>query len=140
MQVEDTAAQVASEITPIRGMDQVLKDFTREDIPLILAIGVRKVQEYQFVKGLREEKEISSYKTLQEYFGTNTRLISECTQGEKYRYLQEGKKQTASQKSVVKYHQTPEGKATRISVSATATTSTVAPESTESQEKEAQDM
>ena len=79
MQVEDTVAQVASEITPIRGMDQVLKDFTREDIALILAIGVRKVQEYQFVKGLQEEKEISSYKTLQEYFSANTRLISECT-------------------------------------------------------------
>ena len=78
MQVEDTAAQVASEITPIRGMDQVIKDFTREDIALILAIGVRKVQEYQFVKGIREEADISSYKTLQEYFGANTRLISEC--------------------------------------------------------------
>ena len=92
IQVEDTAAQVASEITPIRGMDQVMKDFTREDIALILAVGVRKVQEYQFVKGTHEEKDISSYKTLQEYFGANTRLISECTRGEKYRYLREGKK------------------------------------------------
>ena len=139
MQVEDTAAQVASEITPIRGMDQVLKDFTREDIGLILAIGVRKVQEYQFVKGVRDEKEISSYKTLQEYFGANTHLISECTRGEKYRYLQEGKKRQASQKSVVKYLQTAEGKSKRISVSATATTSAATPESTEPTEEEAQD-
>ena len=87
VQVEDTAAQVASEVTPVRGMDQVLKDFSREDIGLILAIGVHKVQEYQFVKGVREENDISSYKTLQEYFGANTRLISECVRGEKYRYL-----------------------------------------------------
>ena len=120
-------------------MDQVIKDFSREDIGLILAIGVRKVQEYQFIKGVREESHISSYKTLQEYFGANTRLISECVRGEKYRYLREGKKRTASQKSVVKYHQTAEGKATRISVSATATTSTATPKSTESPEKEAQD-
>ena len=139
VQVEDTAAQVASEITPVQGMDQVLKDFTREDIGLILAIGVRKVQEYQFVKGVREEDDISSYKTLQEYFGANTHLISECVRGEKYRYLREGKKRQASQKSVVKYLQTADGKSKRVSVSATATTSTATPKSTESTGEEAQD-
>ena len=124
MQVEDTAAQISSELSPVRGMDQILQDFLRDDIGLILAVGVRKVQEYQFVKGVGKEEDISSMKTLQGYFGPNVRSISECTRGEKYRYYKETKKRPTSKKIVLKYKMTAEGRPTTVSISKMATTPT----------------
>ena len=126
MQVEDTAAQLSSEQRPVRGMHQVLQNFTRENISHILAVGVWKVQEYQFVKGVRSEEDISSMKTLQGYFGPNVRLISECIRGKKYRYYCETKKRPPSKKTVLKFKPTAEGKTSTVAISATATTSAAA--------------
>ena len=53
---------------------------------LILAMGVRKLHEYQCLKGKREEADIILYSQLQKKFGANRRTIIECAQGYKYRY------------------------------------------------------
>ena len=53
---------------------------------LILATGVRKLHEYQCLKGKREEANIIPYSQLQKKFGANRRTIIECAQVYKYRY------------------------------------------------------
>ena len=53
---------------------------------LILACGVCKFQEYQALKGKREDKDIISYRQLQKKFGTNKRMLMEVIQGYKYQY------------------------------------------------------
>ena len=120
IQVDDTAAEVLSELAPVHGMDQIMQDFSQEDIGLILPVGICKVQEYQFIKGIHPEDRISSLKTLQEYFGPNTRLISKCTHGKKYCYYKETKKRPESQKTVLKYKPAAEGRPSTMSLSATA--------------------
>ena len=53
---------------------------------LILATGVRKLNEYQCLKGTQEEVDIIPYSQLQKKFGANRQTIIECAQGYKYRY------------------------------------------------------
>ena len=53
---------------------------------LILATGVRKLHEYQCLKGKREEVDIMPYSQLQKKFGAHRRNIIESAQGYKYRY------------------------------------------------------
>ena len=60
--------------------------FDKVEVGLILATGVRKLHEYQCLKGTREEADIIPYSQLQKKFGANRRTIIECAQGYKYRY------------------------------------------------------
>ena len=85
-QVEEAAVRVASETGHVRGLEEITGVFDKGEVALILACGVRKYQEYQALKGKREEKDIISYRQLQKKFGTNKRMLMEVIQGYKYRY------------------------------------------------------
>ena len=85
-QVEEAAVRVASETGHVRGMEEITRAFDKGEVALILACGVCKYQEYQALKGKREDKDIISYRQLQKKFGTNKRTLMEVIQGYKYRY------------------------------------------------------
>ena len=85
-QVEEAAVRVVSESGHVRGLEEITGVFDKGEVALILACGVRKYQEYQVLKGKREDKDIISYRQLQKKFGTNKRKLMEVIQGYKYRY------------------------------------------------------
>ena len=85
-QVGDAAAAVVTEIGHIKGLHEITKAFDKSEVGLILAVGVRKLHEYQCLKGKREEVDIMPYSQLEKCFGANRRTIIECPQGYKYRY------------------------------------------------------
>ena len=85
-QVEEVAVRVVSESGHVRGLEEITGVFDKGEVALILACGVRKYQEYQVLKGKRQDKDIISYRQLQKKFGTNKRTLMEVIQGYKYRY------------------------------------------------------
>ena len=85
-QVEEAAVRVVSETGHVRGMEEITGVFDKGEVALILACGVCKYQEYQALKGKREDKDIISYRQLQKKFGTNKRMLMEVVQGYKYQY------------------------------------------------------
>ena len=85
-QVEEAAVRVVSESGHVRGFEEITGVFDKSEVALILACGVRRYQEYQALKGKREDKDIISYRQLQKKFGTNKRTLMEVIQGFKYRY------------------------------------------------------
>ena len=85
-QVEEAAVRVVSESGHVRGLEEITGVFDKGEVALILACGVHKYQEYQVLKGKREDKDIISYRQLQKKFGTNKRMLMEVIQGYKYRY------------------------------------------------------
>ena len=85
-QVEEAAVRVVSESGHVRGLEEITGVFDKGEVALILACGVRKYQEYQVLKGKREDKDIISYRQLQKKFGMNKRMLMEVIQGYKYRY------------------------------------------------------
>ena len=85
-QVEEAAVRVVSESGHVRGLTEITNIFDKSEVALILACGVRRYQEYQALKGKREDKDIISYRQLQKKFGTNKRTLMEVVQGYKYRY------------------------------------------------------
>ena len=70
-QVEEAAVRVASETGHVRGLEEITRVFDKGEVALILACGVHRYQEYQALKGKREDKDIISYRQLQKKFGTN---------------------------------------------------------------------
>ena len=50
-QVGDAAAMVVTEIGHIKGLHEITKAFDKSEVGLILAVGVRKLHEYQCLKG-----------------------------------------------------------------------------------------
>ena len=78
--------RVVSESGHVRGLEEITGVFDKGEVALILACGVCKYQEYQVLKGKREDKDIISYRQLQKKFGTNKRTLMEVIQGYKYRY------------------------------------------------------
>ena len=85
-QVEEAAVRVASETGHVRGLEEITRVFDKGEVALILVCWVCKYQEYQALKGKREEEDIISYRQLQKKFGTNKRMLMEVIQGYKYRY------------------------------------------------------
>ena len=85
-QVEEAAVRVVSETGHVRGLEEITGVFDKGEVALILACGVRRYQEYQALKGKREDKDIISYRQLQKKFGTNKRTLMEVVQGYKYQY------------------------------------------------------
>ena len=85
-QVEEAAVRVVSESGHVRGLAEITCVFDKSEVVLILVCGVRRYQEYQALKGKREDKDIISYHQLQKKFGTNKRTLMEVVQGYKYRY------------------------------------------------------
>ena len=80
-QVEEAAVRVVSETGHVRGLEEITGVFDKGEVALILACGVRRYQEYQALKGKREDKDIISYRQLQKKFGTNKRTLMEVVQG-----------------------------------------------------------
>ena len=70
-QVIEAAVKVVSESGHVRGLAEITGVFDKSEVALILACGVRRYQEYQALKGKREDKDIISYRQLQKKFGTN---------------------------------------------------------------------
>ena len=85
-QVEEAAVRVVSESGHVRGLEEITGVFDKGEVALILACGVCRYQEYQALKGKREDKDIISYRQLQKKLGTNKRTLMEVVQGYKYRY------------------------------------------------------
>ena len=85
-QVADAATVVVTELGHVKGLSDIMKAFDKSEVTLILAVGVRKLHEYQCLKGKREEEDILPYSQLEKRFGANRRTIIECAQGYKYRY------------------------------------------------------
>ena len=85
-QVEEAAVRVVLESGHVRGLEEITRVFDKGEVALILACGVRKYQDYQALKGKREDKDIISYRQLQKKFGTNKRTLMEVVHCYRYRY------------------------------------------------------
>ena len=105
-QVDDAAAAVSSELANIRGISFITEVFDQEEIAIILAVGVRRFQEWQVLKKQRTQGDVTSFARLQEIFGCNARTISECGEVKKYRYTRPAEGRPEGTKEVVKYQRT----------------------------------
>ena len=84
--VGDTASRVASDMGAVKGWHHVLGSLDRSQIALVLAVGVRRLEEFEIIKGLRPKDDVTPFLRLAKLFGSNTRTIQECYAGLKYRY------------------------------------------------------
>ena len=73
-QVQEAAVRVVSETGHVRGLEEITGVFDKGEVALILACGVRRYQEYQALKGKREDKDIISYRRRKR----NLAQIKEC--------------------------------------------------------------
>ena len=85
-QVGKTTASVATELGAVQGWQHITLSFDRAQIALVLAVGVRKVEEFKILKGKRAKNDFTPFLRLAKIFGSNTRTIQECNAGIKYRY------------------------------------------------------
>ena len=85
-QVDQTTASVATELGAVQGWQHITQSFDRAQIALVLAVGVRKVEEFEILKGKRAKNDVTPFLRLAKIFGSNTRTIQECNTGIKYRY------------------------------------------------------
>ena len=127
-QVDDTAAAMSSEIANIRGISFVMGVFDQEEITLILAVGVRRLQEWQVLQKKRPQGDVTSFARLQEIFGCNARTISECGEGKKYRYTKPAAGRPEGTKEVIKYQRTQYAERQRTEDEPGQSASTPAPE------------
>ena len=88
-QVDQTTASVATELGAVQGWQHITQSFDRAQIALVLAVGVRKVEEFEILKGKRAKNDVTPFLRLAKIFGSNTRTIQECNAGIKYRYTQQ---------------------------------------------------
>ena len=85
-QVDETAARVATELGTVQGWQHIANSFDRAQIAIILAVGVRKIEEFEILKGKRAKDDVTPFLRLAKIFGSNTRTIQECNAGIKYCY------------------------------------------------------
>ena len=85
-QVGETTASVATELGAVQGWQHITQSIDRAQIALVLAVGVRKVEEFEILKGKRAKNDVTPFLRLAKIFGSNTRTIQECNAGIKYRY------------------------------------------------------
>ena len=84
-QVDETTASVATELGAVQGWQHITQSFDCAQIALVLAVGVRKVEEFEILKGKRAKNDITPLLRLAKIFGSNTRTIQECNAGIKYK-------------------------------------------------------
>ena len=70
--VGDVASRVASDMGAVKGWHHILDSFDRSQIALVLAVGVRRVEEFEILKGLRPKDEVTPFLRLAKIFGSNT--------------------------------------------------------------------
>ena len=80
-QVGETTASVATELGAVQGWQHITQSFDRPQITLVLAVGVRKVEEFEILKGKRAKNDVTPFLRLAKIFGSNTRTIQECNAG-----------------------------------------------------------
>ena len=85
-QVDETAARVATELGAVQGWQHIANSFDWAQIAIILMVGIRKLEEFEILKGKRAKDDVSPFLRLAKIFGSNTRTIQECNTGIKYRY------------------------------------------------------
>ena len=85
-QVDETAARVATKLGTVQGWQHIVDSFDRAQIALLLSVGVRKIEEFEILKGKRAKDDVTPFLRLAKIFGSNTRTIQECNAGIKYRY------------------------------------------------------
>ena len=85
-QVGKTTASVATELGAVQGWQHITQSFDRAQIALVLVVGIRKVEEFEILKGKRAKNDVTPFLRLAKIFGSNTRTIQECNAGIKYRY------------------------------------------------------
>ena len=54
-------------------------------------MGVRRVEEFEILKGLRPKDDVTPFLRLAKIFGSNTRTVQECYAGVKYRYSEKAR-------------------------------------------------
>ena len=85
-QVGETTASVATELGAVQGWQHITQSFDHAQIALVLAVGVRKVEEFEILKGKRAKNDVTPFLRLAKIFGSNTQTIQECNASIKYRY------------------------------------------------------
>ena len=71
-QVGETTASVATELGAVQGWQHITQSFDRTQIALVLAVGVRKVEEFEILKGKRAKNDVTPFLRLAKIFGSNT--------------------------------------------------------------------
>ena len=85
-QVDEMAARVATKIGAVQGGQHIANSFDQAQIAIILAVGIRKLEEFEILKGKQAKDDVTPFLRLAKIFGYNTRTIQECNTGIKYRY------------------------------------------------------
>ena len=80
-QVDETAVRVATELGSVQGWQHIVDSFDQAQIALLLAVGVRKIEEFKILKGKRAKDNVTPFLRLAKIFGSNTRTIQECNAG-----------------------------------------------------------
>ena len=86
-QVDEAAARVATELGAVQGWQHIVNSFDRAQIALLLAVGIRKIEEFEILKGKRARDDVTPFLRLAKIFGSNTQTIQECNAGTKYHYM-----------------------------------------------------
>ena len=81
----DFASRVPTNMGPVKGWHHILGSFDRSQIALVLAVGVRRIEEFEILKGLQPKDDVTPFLRLAKLCGSNTRTIQECYAGAKYR-------------------------------------------------------
>ena len=85
-QVDETVARVATKLGAAQGWQHIVNSFDRAQIDLILMVGVRKIEEFEILKGKRAKDDVTPFLRLAKIFSSNTQTIQECNVGVKYHY------------------------------------------------------
>ena len=85
-QVDETAARVGTKLGAVQGWQHIVDSFDRAQIALLLAVAIRKIEEFEILKEKRAKDDVTPFLRLAKIFGSNTRTIQECNTGIKYRY------------------------------------------------------
>ena len=86
-QVDKMAARVATELGAVQGWQHIANSFDRAQIAIILTVGIRKLEEFEILKGKRAKDDVTPFLRLVKIFGSNTQTIQECNAGIKYHYM-----------------------------------------------------
>ena len=70
--VDNTAARVANDMGAVKGWHHVIGSCDRAQIALVLAVGVRRMEEFEILKGKRPKDNVTPFLRLAKIFGTNT--------------------------------------------------------------------
>ena len=60
-QVDETAARVATKLGAVQGWQHIVNSFDRAQIAIILAVGIRKIEEFEILKGKRAKDDVTPF-------------------------------------------------------------------------------